>query len=162
MPASRSVPALILAASIALIGGALYFQYIIGLKPCELCLAERWPYYLAIAAAILAFASPNAASWFTGLCVLLFLGGTGLAAYHVGVEQHWIAGPTACTGSSAIAAAKTPDELRAILEYSPTRCDEVQWSLFGISLAGWNLLASLGLLVFTSLGLRGIVKEGKP
>lgn len=161
MPASRFVPSIVLAASLALIAAAFYFQYVVGLKPCELCLAERWPYYLAMGAAILALATGARASlWCAGFTVLLFALGAGLASYHVGVEQHWIAGPTACTGSG-LGAATTPDELRAILEHAPARCDEVQWSLFGVSLAGWNLLASLSLLVFTGWGLRAILRERK-
>jgi len=65
-----------------------------------------------------------------------------LAFYHVGVERHWFAGPSACTGAAT--AADTVEALKAhILGQMPVRCDEPAWSLWGISLAGWNLLASL-------------------
>src|SRR5206468_11214526 len=66
------------------------------------------------------------------------------AFYHVGVEQHWFAGPTACTANSG-AAVTLEDMKRQILGTAPVLCDRVQWSLFGVSLAGWNLLASLGM-----------------
>ncbi len=138
----------VLAASAAVLGAALLSQYWGGLDPCELCLLERWPWWIAIAIA--------AASWLIGnrlalqipaiLLALIFLGSAAVAFYHVGVEQHWFAGPTACTASGA--AANSVDALRAqLLGKQPVMCDEVQWSLFGVSLAGWNLVASLGLAV---------------
>jgi disulfide bond formation protein DsbB len=79
--------------------------------------------------------------------VLLFAASTCLAAYHVAVEQHWIAGPTACTGG--LGQASSPDQLLKMLqERQPVQCDVVQWSIFGISLAGLNLIASLLLLIY--------------
>jgi disulfide bond formation protein DsbB len=133
----------VLAASVAVLGAALLSQYWGGLTPCELCLLERWPWWLAIAIA--------AASWLTGnrlapqvpalLLAVVFLVGAGLGFYHVGVEQHWFAGPTACTTSGAAAA--SVDALRAqLLGKQAVMCDEVQWSLFGVSMAGWNMIAS--------------------
>ena len=78
-----------------------------------------------------------------GLALIFVLGGT-IAFYHVGVEQHWFAGPSACTASSG-GAMTLEDMKRQILGTAPVLCDRVQWSLFGVSLAGWNLLASLGM-----------------
>ena len=158
MTTARPVLLIVLAAGIAVAVGALLFQYVGGLQPCELCLAERWPYYGAIAVAAVALAAgERGAVWWVGLLALIFLGSAGLAAYHVGVEQHWIAGPTACTGGAS--GAKSAEELMKFLtEQQPTRCDEVQWSLAGLSLAGWNLLISLVLLAVTAIGfarLRG-------
>jgi disulfide bond formation protein DsbB len=76
------------------------------------------------------------------LLLLLFIASTVLAFYHVGVEQHWFAGPTACTGSGPVA--KTLEELQAqLMGTQPVRCDEPQFSLFGVTLAGANLLASV-------------------
>jgi len=162
MTSARPVLLAVLAAGIAVAGGALLFQYVGGLQPCELCLAERWPYYGAIAVAALALATgaPRAV-WWVGLLALIFLGSAGLAAYHVGVEQHWIAGPTACTGGAS--GAKSAEELMKFLtEQQPTRCDEVQWSLAGISLAGWNLVISLVLLALTAAGFARLHKAGAP
>ena len=139
-----------LIASAAIVGTALGSQYLGGLSPCELCLLERWPYYIAIVVAAFGFAARGHqtprffAMW---LIVLLFAVSTGLAAYHVAVEQHWIAGPTACTGE--MSHASSPDELLKMLQArQPVQCDVVQWSIFGISLAGLNFIASLLLLVF--------------
>ena len=162
MTAVRPVLLAVLAASLAVAVGALLFQYVGGLQPCELCLAERWPYYGAIAVAALALATgaPRAV-WWVALLALIFLGSAGLAAYHVGVEQHWIAGPTACTGGAS--GAKSAEELMKFLsEQQPTRCDEVQWSLAGLSLAGWNLVISLVLLAVAGLGIAQIRKAAAP
>src|SRR5689334_25339262 len=102
MTTARPVLLVVLAASIAVAGGALLFQYVGGLQPCELCLYERWPYYAMIVLSALALAArrPAASAWVTGIAALAFLAGAGLAFYHVGVEQHWFDGPTACTGAS--------------------------------------------------------------
>jgi disulfide bond formation protein DsbB len=139
---------LFLIASAAIVGTALGSQYLGGLSPCELCLLERWPYYLAIIVAAFGFAARghSAPRYFAmWLIVLLFVASTGLAAYHVAIEQHWIAGPTACTGG--IGLASSPDQLLKMLEArQPVQCDVVQWSIFGVSLAGLNLVASLLLL----------------
>jgi disulfide bond formation protein DsbB len=152
MTTPRLVLLAALAASIAVAGGALLLQYVGGLQPCELCLAERWPYYGAIPVAAVALATgARGAPWWVGLLALIFLGSAGLAAYHVGVEQHWIAGPTACTGGAS--GAKTAEELMKFLQQQQSvRCDEVQWSLAGLSLAGWNLVTSLALLALTAFG----------
>jgi disulfide bond formation protein DsbB len=80
--------------------------------------------------------------WVALLLSASFAVGSALALYHVGVEKHWFAGPSACTGAAT--AADTVETLKArILGQMPVRCDEPAWSLWGISLAGWNLLASL-------------------
>ena len=77
----------------------------------------------------------------------MFVLGAGLAAYHVGVEQGWFAPPGAC--SADLGAAKTVEELRRRIEAAPlARCTDVAWSLFGISMAGYNLIASLALAAF--------------
>jgi disulfide bond formation protein DsbB len=155
MAASRAVPLLILLASAALVGGALLFQYVGGLQPCELCLYQRWPYYIVIVLSALALAGGrrDVTVAVTGIAALAFVIGAGLAFYHVGVEQHWFAGPSACTGVSA--GGGGVDDFRArLMAQQPVRCDEPQWALLGVSLAGWNVLASVALVVFCLLALR--------
>jgi disulfide bond formation protein DsbB len=152
---ARRVPLLLLVASAAVVGAALLSQYVGGLQPCELCLYQRWPYYgvvvLALLAVVLGRAGPSRAV--TAIAALAFLAGAGLAFYHVGVEQHWFAGPTACTGGS-LAGGSIADLKAQLLAQQPVRCDEPQWSLFGVSLAGWNLLASLALAAGCIAALR--------
>lgn len=149
MNADRQPLMVILAAVIGIIGAALLMQYWGGLQPCELCLMERWPYYAAIAIAVLALVRP-ASGWSRAallVLALLFLASAGLGFYHVGVEQHWFRGPTACTNSGAVP--QTLEQLRQMLAHTQVvMCDQVQWSLGGISLAGWNFIGSLLIAVF--------------
>ncbi len=144
-PTTRSFAGFVLIAGIAVLGTALASQYWGGLAPCELCLYQRWPWYGAIAIALVALLlDPRGAlPWLAAGLAAVFAGGAVLAFYHFGVEQHWFAGPAACTAG---AAPQTIEELRRqILGQMPVLCDRVQWSLFGVSLAGWNLLASLAM-----------------
>jgi disulfide bond formation protein DsbB len=143
MAVTRVFPVFVLAASAVVLGGALLSQYWGGLAPCELCLMQRWPWAAAIVISFIATMVGNRAAlpWVALLLAAVFAIGSALAFYHVGVEQHWLAGPSACSGAAT--AADTLEALKAqILRQQPVRCDEVPWSLWGISLAGWNLLAS--------------------
>lgn len=141
---TRGFAGLTLTASAVVLGAALLSQYWGGLAPCELCLLQRWPWSAAIAISLVAlFAGSRAAlPWVALVLALAFATGVAFAFYHIGVEQHWFAGPSACTASSG-GAATIEDVRRQILGTAPVLCDRVQWSLFGVSLAGWNLLASL-------------------
>jgi disulfide bond formation protein DsbB len=137
-------PVVVLAASGAVLGGALISQYWGGLAPCDLCLLQRWPWAAAIAISLVAIVvdSRLLLPWVALLLAAVFAVGSALAFYHVGVEKHWFSGPSACTGAAT--AADTVEALKAhILDQMPVRCDEPAWTLWGISLAGWNLLASL-------------------
>lgn len=145
--AARSFSAFVLIASAVILGAALASQYWGGLAPCELCLLERWPWAVAIVVSFIAMmvGSRPALPWVALLLAIVFTISAGLAFYHVGVERHWFAGPSACTASGA--AADTLEALKAqILHQQPVRCDEPAWSLWGISLAGWNLIASVVML----------------
>jgi disulfide bond formation protein DsbB len=151
-------PIFVLAVSAAVLGGALLSQYWGGLAPCELCLLQRWPWGIAIAISLIATVIEDrpALSWVALVLAVVFAVGSGLAFYHVGVEQRWFSGPSACTGAAT--AADTLEALKArILGQMPVRCDEPAWSLWGISLAGWNLLASL---VMTGSCVAALVRRG--
>jgi disulfide bond formation protein DsbB len=141
--------------SVLIIGGALFFEYGIGLIPCELCLLERWPWYAAIivSGVLLVLHPPSMARAAAILFIALFVGSSGIAFYHVGVEQHFFAGPTACT-AAPLSGHSAEDLLKSLQATPVVRCDEPQWSLFGISLAGWNLVASVLMLVLCGLGRR--------
>jgi disulfide bond formation protein DsbB len=86
-----------------------------------------------------------------GLGSVIFLVGGGLALFHVGVEQHWWAGPAACSGG--VGGAKSVEDLISALSrpINIPSCDQVAWSLFGVSMAGYNVLASLVLAGFSGL-----------
>jgi disulfide bond formation protein DsbB len=144
---TRRFAGFILAASMIVLGTALASQYWGGLAPCELCLLQRWPWKAAVVIALVAAVIGNrpALPWIALLLALVYAVSASFAFYHLGVEQHWFAGPSACTTSSTGAA--TLEALERQLEGTQAvMCDKVQWSLFGVSLAGWNLLASLAML----------------
>jgi disulfide bond formation protein DsbB len=128
--------------SLALLAGALAFQYIGGLAPCPLCIDQRWPHAIAIGLGLLLLAWPKRA--LAALAGLVVLAGAGIAAYHVGIEQGWWPGPTTCTAPEP--ATMAPGELLdQILATPVVLCDQVAWSLWGISMAGWNGILSLGI-----------------
>ena len=153
LTARRLSPTLILAASVATLGGAFLFQYVGGLAPCVLCIYERYPYGAAIALSLVALLLSNA-RWrgiALALCALAFVIDAGIGVFHVGVEQHWWEGTAACTGSVADGSATSLEALRRkILSNGVARCDRIPWSLFGISLAGYNVLISLALASFAA------------
>src|SRR6516225_1691762 len=109
----RRFPLFVLAASAAMLGSAVISQYWGGLAPCELCLLQRWPWAVAIVIALVAIMVGNrpALPWVALLLAVIFAGSSALAFYHVGVEQHWFAGPSAC--SAATTAADTVEALKA-------------------------------------------------
>ena len=148
----------VLMASAAVLGTALLSQYWGGLAPCELCLQQRWPWSVAIAISLMALLVGNrpALPWVALILAVVFAASVAFAFYHVGVEQHWFAGPTRLHRERH--RREQLEELRRqILATAPVRCDEVPWSLFGVSLAGLNLLASLvmaALCGFVCIGAR--------
>ena len=152
-----SVAVLLLA--LAAIGGAWYSQLVWGLAPCELCLLQRWPYYIGVplAAVAVAFASKPKKGRLVGfllsLLALIFLASAGLAAYHAGVEWGFWPGPSACTGQY-VAPASTDDFLKSLDSGSAVRCDEAAIRIIGLSLAGWNVLASLAIAFIAALGVK--------
>ncbi len=132
------------AGSAALLLGALAFQYY-GYAPCKMCIWQRWPHGIAIALAALFLIFPaRIIAWIGGAVVLA---GACVALYHVGVEQTWWQGPQSCTSGNTVGLSSS-ELLNQILAAPVTRCDEIAWSLLGISMAGWNALASLALGLF--------------
>ncbi len=130
--------ALALALPSALIAGAWGSQLVGGLYPCEMCLWQRWPHYAAIALALAAFAlKMPLRGVFVALAALAMMTSGAIGIFHAGVEYHWWAGPACSAGDIG---ASIEDLMRAPL----VRCDLPQWTLAGISLAGFNALFSIG------------------
>ena len=138
-PQPSLTTALLLAGPAALLGGALAFQYIGGLPPCEMCMWQRWALVATLALALLAWATGHARA-VQVLAALAVLGGAGIAAFHAGVEQHWWQGFTACT--APLVSGTSAEMLSQILAQPLIRCDAIPWSLFGVSMAGWNAVIS--------------------
>ncbi|NQV81792.1 MAG: disulfide bond formation protein B [Alphaproteobacteria bacterium] len=155
----------VIAACAAVLGGALLFQYPGGLHPCALCFAQRWPYYFAIGLAVLARSltrDPGADTTVRALLIiiaLVFLGGAALATYHVGIEQQWWAGTKACGGGLRATGLSLEDLRKRLLDQPIVRCDRPAWTLFGISLAGFNVAISLGLAVITAALARVVARD---
>jgi disulfide bond formation protein DsbB len=123
----------------ALIAGALASQYLGGLVPCEMCIWQRWPHYAAIGLAALALAlRRRELIWLAALAILVS-GGIGI--FHAGVEYKWWEGLTQC---SVLPGGGSGDILADVMKAPIIRCDEAQWRLFGISLAGYNAIFSIG------------------
>ena len=135
MPLARLIALLVPA---GLLGGAYIAQYGFGLPPCEMCWWQRYPHFVALALAILAFLRPPGRVFVWLAAAAIAVSGV-IGAYHAGVEYGWWEGMTACTASPG---ATTAEALEAILNAPMIRCDVAPWDLFGISLAGWNFLIS--------------------
>jgi disulfide bond formation protein DsbB len=140
---SRFLVALAGAGSAALLAGAYAFQYIGGMAPCALCLWQRWPHMAAVLVMALALLLPS--RWLMALGALAALTTAGIGGFHMGVEYGWWEGLASCSGGS-IAGISMDDLLNPDAAVAaPVRCDEVPWSLLGLSMAGWNMVASLTL-----------------
>lgn len=140
---SRNTLILLAAAgSLAMLLGAFGFQYIGGMAPCKLCLWQRWPHAAAILIGVLAMFSSSRALPYLGAAAALTTASLGL--YHTGIERHWWQGPTTCT-SGSVEGIATSDLLDQILAAPVVQCDQVAWEMFSLSMASWNMLASLAL-----------------
>ncbi|MFT5001038.1 MAG: disulfide bond formation protein DsbB [Paracoccaceae bacterium] len=129
-------------ASLGMLLGAFGFQYLGEMPPCKLCIWQRWPHAVAVLIGLVAFALPN--RWLYLLGGALVLAGAAVALYHAGVEQHWWEGPTTCT-SSGVGGLSGEDLMAQIMSAPLVRCDEIPWSMFGLSMAAWNGVVSLGI-----------------
>ncbi len=149
----RHVPWLTAGSSLAALCVAWLAQYAFGLAPCYLCLLQRDAYWAAIAisavAIVLGTRSPWR-RWAIALVGVAFLAGAGIALHHVGVEQRWWEGAASCVGG--ISGLSGADLEAAIMNAPVTRCDDVAFEVFGISMAGYNGLLSLALAVFAFWG----------
>lgn len=149
---------IILAAATAL-AAAFIGQYGFELQPCVLCVYQRWPYAIAIVLCLGALTpwGRQLAGWVLLVSALVLAVNSGIAVDHVGVEQHWWAGSEVCVGTRGTA--QTLAALRAQIMATPvTRCDEVAFSLFGVSMAGYNVLFSFLLALYTGLAGRRAVR----
>ena len=150
MSAFTQARILSLAVPAALMAGALGSQLFGGLVPCEMCQWQRWPHYSAIVIAILAFIAPTGMRrplvWLAALAILT---SAGLAVWHAGVEYHWWVGPTHCTRTLG---GSGGDFMADLMKAPLIQCDQPQWTLFGISLAGFNaMISGAGALVIVML-----------
>lgn len=151
LPATDLARARLLALLIpaGLLGGAYVSQYGFGLFPCEMCWWQRYPHFAALPLALIGFAMP-ARRWPVALAALAVMVSGLIGLYHAGVEYKWWEGITHCASTVHRTGGNVLDD---IMNAPLIRCDEPQWTLLGISLAGFNFLFSVGgaLVVFRLL-----------
>ena len=156
-PAAVAALAIFVLAAATLIG-AWYFEFVLKLAPCPLCLEERLPYHIVIplgllvAIAALVRAPAKLVSVGFVAIIVAMLCSAALGAYHAGVEWRWWAGPTDCTGplTDLKAGGSLLNQLQSV---HVVRCDEAAWRFLGLSLAGYNVLISLVLAAIAAFGL---------
>ena len=165
----RSAPVAAAALAIAAVGaatilGAYFFEYVLHYQPCELCLAQRIPYYVAIPLSVVLAVTascraprPLLMAGFAALALAMLIG-AALAGYHAGVEWHLWAGPRECTGDPNFG--RTGSLLEQLNTVRVARCDEAAWRLFSISLAGYNVLISAALACVALWALRTVRRHG--
>lgn len=143
---SRMFSLVMVASAVIALGTAYIAQYFFGHEPCVLCLYQRVPYFIIFAIGIvgLYWCSPEKMQYLALLATLVFLVGAGIAFYHVGVEQTWWTSVAPC-GGGAGDIASTDDLLAALQEKPAKSCGDIDWTLFGISMATYNVAASLAL-----------------
>ena len=115
-------------------------QYLGGLTPCEMCWWQRYAHMAALVFALIALvAGGRPLVWLAALAIAV---SGGIGFYHAGVELHYFPGLTQCTATAT--GGSTEEFLKAIMNAPLVRCDDIQWSFLGISMAGWNAILSLG------------------
>jgi disulfide bond formation protein DsbB len=166
-PSSSSIiasrPILAAAIAIAVVGattiaGAWVFQYALGLKPCPLCLEQRYAYYFAVPLAVMVALGDQAGASRKVLMLALvviaagMLWNTGLGIYHSGVEWGWWPGPQECSGGVGDLGSASDLE-KKLQSFNVVRCDEAAWRFLGLSLAGYNALISFVLAAIAEWGV---------
>jgi disulfide bond formation protein DsbB len=156
----ETVAALLCLASIAIVASAWGFELFGGFIPCRLCLEQRIPYYAGAAVAAVAFLAErfDAPAFVARLGLLILIGlfawGVSIGVYQAGAEWGYWPGPTDCADLAGNGVPKNALDLFGGIEATRiVDCSKAQLVVFGLSFAGWNVLASLGLIAVAGFGL---------
>ena len=128
--------------SIIALVSAFFIEYILGHQPCNLCILERIPYLLAIILILLNYKFIQFKKFFVLLLAIIFLAGTILSLYHLGIEQGFIEESLVCdlkSGSNLL----SKEEILKQLQEKSISCKDVTFKIFGLSLTSYNILISL-------------------
>jgi len=128
--------------SFALLAGAYMFQAL-GYPPCQMCFWQRWPHMVAIGIGVLALLVPARIWPYLGALAAAMTSAIGV--FHTGVERGWWEGPASCTGGGLDATDGA--DLLSLTGDKLIMCDQVSWSMLGLSMASWNALASAVLVL---------------
>ena len=149
-----------LASALGLLTVAHGFETFAHMPPCELCLKQRELYWMASTVAALSLVAlrylprdrvAQLACW---ALAAVFLGEMGLAAYHAGVEWKWWPGPAACTGGKTHISLEDLEAFARGKSVAIVRCDQPTFRIFGLSMAGLNVLFATGLAILSALSAR--------
>ncbi len=141
------------AGSAAMMLGALAFQHIGGMAPCALCIWQRYPHVVAIGIGALAAIAALPTRLLAVLGASAASATAAIGVYHTGVERAWWDGPSACS-STGVSGQSAQDLFAQIMAAPLVRCNEVPWEMFGLSMASWNAVASIGLAGLWLMALR--------
>jgi len=139
---------LILLISIIALISAFFIEYILGHQPCNLCILERIPYFLAIIVILLNYKFIEFEKFFILFLTIIFLFGTVLSLYHLGIEQGLIQESLVCdlkSGSNLL----SKEEILKQLQEKSVSCKDVTFKIFGLSLTSYNILISI-LITFSA------------
>lgn len=144
---TKTLLLLALAGSLACNLAALFFQHVMGILPCHLCILQRYPHWAltVLGLALLAFGRGTILRLGAFLGALIALGNAVLAVYHSGVERKLWAGPADCTGGQDLSGLSGNDLLSLEVEATIIMCDEISYTILGLSFANWNVVVSLAL-----------------
>jgi len=137
--------------SLGLLIGALLFQYVGDMAPCKMCYWQRYPHVGAIIIAGIILITGIGVFAVLGLLSALITAGIG--GFHAGVERGWWEGPQSCT-STSIDKLSTEELLAQIMSTPMVRCDEIPWQMFGLSMAGWNMVVSICLAILWTIAIK--------
>jgi disulfide bond formation protein DsbB len=138
--------------SVALLGGALFFEHVLGMAPCQLCIWQRWPHLAAAILGLVVWFVPAAGIFLLGAAAAATSGVIGV--YHTGVERGWFSGPSACSGATDFSSLSAEELLERVLAAPVVRCDQVPWEMLGLSMASWNAILSFALAGLWLMALR--------
>ena len=130
---------LILLISIIALISAFFIEYILGHQPCNLCILKRIPYFLAIIVILLNYKFIEFEKFFILFLTIIFLFGTVLSLYHLGIEQGLIQESLVCdlkSGSNLL----SKEEILKQLQEKSVSCKDVTFKMFGLSLTSYNIL----------------------
>jgi len=154
---ARVLQGAVLVSALAL-SAAFASEAFLGLEPCPLCILQRWPYALVIVLGLIGLAlrhkAPSLPRIMVGLTGLTFLGNSGIALYHSGIERHWWA--SALEGCIVPNFGDTPKSILENIMSAPAgRCDEIPWAdpILGLSMANDNVLLCFGLFILCAVSV---------
>jgi disulfide bond formation protein DsbB len=158
-----SWPILAILASLAMLLGAHAFEIVGKFAPCPLCLRQRDVYWAAVAMAVaglILWQRKPANRYLVALNTMLglvFLTSAVVASYHAGVEWKFWAGPSGCSG--AITDIGNIDLIDTLSKPIATvSCVDAPWRMFGMSMAGYNAMVSIGLSIFSFVAARTVYR----